>query len=86
MSKAVNIPDFAEGDIRGMSTALRAVKQMLETMAGQRQDDSKGSPAIYVQTTEPKAGRNYFSTGDLWVNSNTKALSYWTGAYWQAIV
>lgn len=86
MSKAVSIPDFTEGDIRSMSTSLRAVKQILEGMTGQRQDESKGSPAVYVQTTEPRAGRNFFSIGDFWINSNTKVLSYWTGNYWQVVV
>lgn len=85
MSKAVNIPDFADGDLRGMSTALRAVKQVLDGMTGQRQDDSRGSPAVYVQTTEPRAGRNLFSVGDFWINSNTKTLSYWTGNFWQVV-
>jgi hypothetical protein len=82
VSKIAGIPDFVDGDPRSMSATLRVIKQTLDTLAGQRQDDSYGSPAIYVQTTEPIAGRNKFETGDFWVNTATKKLYYYDG-FWR---
>ena len=85
MSKSVSIPDFADGDLRGISASLRTVKQILESMTGQRQDQSKGSPAVYVQATEPKSGKNFFSPGDFWFNTSSKKLYCYNVNYWQVI-
>lgn len=82
MSKVATIPDFIDGDARSMSTSLRVVKQVIETLSGQRYDDSKGSPAVYVQAVAPVAGKNAFHPGDFWINSGTKKLSYYNGSFW----
>lgn len=84
MSKVVGIPDFVDGDVRSMSATLRVVKQALDTIGGQRQDSSYGSPAVYVQTTAPIPGRNKFETGDLWVNTAEKKLYYYEG-FWRSV-
>ena len=85
MSKAVSIPDFSDDDIKAMATALRTVKQILESITGQRQDDSKGSPAVYVQDTEPKPGKNFFSPGDLWFNTNTHKMYCYHVNFWRMV-
>lgn len=82
MSKAATIPEFTDGDAKSMAVSLRVMKQILETLTGQRQDESKGSPAVYLQATEPQPGRNLFKTGDFWINTATKKLYYYD-AYWQ---
>ena len=85
MSKVATIPEFVDGDARSMSVALRAMKQAVETLGGQRYDQSQGAPAVYVQTTTPSQNRNPFRVGDFWINPSTKKLSYYNGNYWEAL-
>ena len=85
MSKAATIPEFIDGDAKSMATALRAMKQILETMTGQRQDDSKGAPSVYVQDTEPRAGKNLFQSGDFWFNTNTHKLYCYHVNFWRMV-
>lgn len=84
MSKTVGIPEFADGDPKSMAVALRAMKQILETLSGQRQDGSRGSPSVYVQATEPQPGKNVFKIGDFWFNTASHKL-YCYNSYWQEI-
>lgn len=84
MSRAASIPEFFEGDIRSMATTMRAMKQQLETLSGQRQGQSQGAPAVYVQTTEPVAWATY-KLGDFWVNPEAatgQKLSFYDGKGW----
>lgn len=80
MSKLATIPDFTDGDVRSMSTALRVMKQQLETLSGQRQGQSRGAPNVYVQATEPRS--DTFREGDFWINPSNKKLNYYNGSYW----
>ncbi|MGI9135793.1 MAG: hypothetical protein ACR2JS_01885 [Candidatus Nanopelagicales bacterium] len=85
MSKSVGIPEFVDGDAKSMSVALRAMKQILETLTGQRQGDSLGSPAVYVQVVEPKVKFNRLETGDFWINPDeNKLYGYYNGS-WQVL-
>ena len=85
MSKTATIPEFIDGDAQSMAVSLRVMKQVLETLTGQRQDESKGAPAVYVQATEPKPGKNFFKSGDFWFNTNTHKLSCYHVNFWQVI-
>lgn len=85
MSKSVGIPDFVDGDSKSMSVALRAMKQILETLTGQRQGDSLGAPSVYVQDFEPKDKFNRFQTGDFWINTDTSKLYGYYNGYWQVL-
>jgi hypothetical protein len=85
VSKSVGIPEFTDGDIKSMSTALRAMKQILETLTGQRQGQSLGSPAVYVQDTEPRERFNNLQTGDFWIKSDENKLHCYRNGYWQVL-
>lgn len=86
MSKTASIPEFFEGDLRSMAASLRAVKQQLETLSGQRQGQSQGAPAVYVQTTEPAPSRiSSYKIGDFWINPEKpkgEKLSFYDGRGW----
>lgn len=85
MSKIPSIPEFTNSP-DDLSTALRAVKQVVEQITGQRQGESKGAPQVFVQATEPKpALRISYKTGDFWIDTSTNTLKYWTGSNWQAL-
>lgn len=85
MSKLVTIPEFVDGDAASMAVALRAMKQILESLSGARQDESKGSPAVYVQAVEPKKGKNLLNVGDLWFSTATHKMHCYNLTYWQEI-
>ena len=85
MSKFPAIPDVSP-DQQSILTAIRAMKDIIERLSGQRQGASLGAPLIFVQSTAPLAGRNVIlSAGDQWINSATDVMSYWTGAQWKAL-
>lgn len=82
-SKFPTIPEFARTP-EEIATALRAVKQSVEMLTGQRQGESVGSPQVFVQAIQPNAAnRGSLKTGDLWINTSTNKLNYWTGSIWQ---
>lgn len=84
MSKFPTIPEFARTP-EEISTALRAVKQSVEIMTGQRQGESYGAPQVFVKSTQPNAATNgTLKIGDLWINTSANTLYYWTGSIWQA--
>jgi hypothetical protein len=84
MSKFPTIPEFVKTP-EEMGTALRAVKISVEILAGLRQGESKGAPQMFVQTTTPSpANKLSYKIGDLWINTSTNKLNYWTGSAWQA--
>jgi hypothetical protein len=86
MSKLASIPDFTDGDIKSIGTTLRVMKQQLETLAGQRQDGSKGAPAVYVRTTTPPTtSLGFYKTGDFWIDSSAKKLHFYNGSFWEQL-
>jgi hypothetical protein len=85
MSKYPNIPEF--GDVDGMMLAVRAMKDILEQMAGQRQGDALGAPTTYVQPSRPTLSRGVvLKKGDLWIDSGTDRLYYWSGIAWRQVM
>ena len=85
MSKFPTIPEFVQTP-EEIGTALRAVKISVEILAGLRQGESKGSPQIFVQNTQPSIANNStYKTGDLWINTSTGKLLYWTGSTWTTL-
>jgi hypothetical protein len=86
MSNLPTIPEFTN-DLASIATALRAIKQSVEIIAGQRQGDSLGAPQMFVQENEPRVSRSVsFKRGDLWINTFTKRLHYWTGQFWEELL
>lgn len=83
MSRFPTIPEFTTAPDE-LATALRAMKQVVEQLAGFRQGESKGAPQVFVQPVEPKAAlRINFKTGDFWIDTSSNTLKYWTGTSWQ---
>lgn len=92
MPKTNTIPDFGN-DIASMATSLRAVKDIVEQLAGLRQDTSFGAPKVFIQPVEPKSSaRVLLAPGDLWIDAERNAngittsagnLYYWDGWVWQ---
>lgn len=85
MSKFPAIPDFSN-DIESMGTSLRAAKQTLEILAGQRQGESLGAPQVFVQSQAPAlASRGANKRGDLWIDTSDDSLNYWNGTTWKKL-
>lgn len=83
--KFISIPEFFNTP-ESLGTAVRALKNSLEILAGKRQGESYGAPEIYVQPTTPSPAYNQsYTVGDLWINTSTNTMSYWTGTTWQAL-
>ena len=77
------IPEFVNTP-EEMSTALRAIKLTLEIISGLRQGEGKGAPQMYVQAVEPsRAASVTYKIGDLWVNTDSNRVYFWTGRQWQ---
>jgi hypothetical protein len=84
VSKYPSIPDFNPTP-DSMAAALRAVKDIVEQLAGIRQGEPRGSPMTFSQLTTPSP-TNAVRAGDLWLNPSTGAMSWWTGAQWATVV
>jgi hypothetical protein len=96
MPKFSAIPDFTN-NLESMATSLRAMKDVVEQLAGLRQGASLGAPSIYMQSIEPReTSQNKFKKGDLWIsaeNTNRNApnvtsegnLYYWDGGVWRQL-
>jgi hypothetical protein len=83
MSKFPTIPEFTNSQ-EDMSAALRAIKQVVEQLAGLRQGESKGAPQVFVQSTAPSAALAIsYKVGDFWINTSSNTLNYWSGNVWQ---
>lgn len=86
MSKFPAIPEF--NDLQSAMTAMRAMKDIVEQLAGLRQGTSRGAPQIFVEASAPVSGRGVvLSPGDFWIEPGPPAhLYYWTGSAWQRVV
>ena len=85
MSNFPTIPEFINTP-EEMATALRAIKMSVEILAGLRQGEALGAPQVYVQAAEPAPNRAIsYKLGDLWVNTSSNRLYFWTGSLWQII-
>jgi hypothetical protein len=83
MSKFPTIPEFVNTP-EEMSSALRAVKQAVEILAGLRQGEPKGSPQVFLQPIIPKTSLTItYKPGDFWINSADGSINYWTGSQWK---
>lgn len=61
------------------------VKDILESITGQRQGAAFGAPFVYVQATSPGNQPGILKKGDLWIDNATDKLSYWDGTKWKAM-
>lgn len=86
MPKHPTIPDFDQ-TIPSMATALRAIKDVVEQLAGLR-TDRPGAPTVHVV---PRAPRHTeiapLKVGDLWISDGGGVtpkgnVSYWDGVRW----
>lgn len=86
MSKFSSIPDFNSASPESMGTSLRAIKDSVEQLTGQRQGQSLGSPSVFVQPNAPTPSRQtILSRGDLWINDESNVMSFWTGTQWKTL-
>jgi len=82
MSRLPTIPEFASTP-EEISSALRAIKQTVELLAGLRQGEARGAPQVFAQATTPKATLTIsYRTGDLWIDTSTNKLNFWNGTNW----
>jgi hypothetical protein len=82
VSRYPAIPDFS--DVASMQHTVRAMKEILEQLAGQRVGDSRGAPSVFVQDTAPSSLLDSTRKhGDLWItNSSPPTLYFWNGVRW----
>lgn len=85
LSRFPTIPDFTD-EPASIGNSLRAVKESVEQLTGQRQGQSLGAPVVYVQPVAPEMTANLlFKIGDQWINTLTNKMSFWNGAAWIAL-
>lgn len=88
MLKHTTIPDFDQNDTQSMATTLRAMKEIVETLAGLRQGQALGAPQMFIQSTAPTSVQNsrirltVAAKGDLWINDSAGTISYFDGNKW----
>lgn len=85
LSRFPSIPDFAP-TLEGVITAVRNIKEILETLGGHRQGQSLGAALVYFQTTPPGNQKGIVTPGDFWIEKDTRLLYYWDGAAWQPVL
>lgn len=83
MSNLNTIPDFTS-DPESIATAVRAMKELLEDLTGQRRGQGQGAPRVFVQTLRPdtRAGAE-IKPGDFWIQPAERKLYFWDGRLWQ---
>lgn len=88
MLKHTTIPDFDQNDLSSVATTVRAMKDIVETLAGLRQGEALGAPQIFIQPTAPASVQNSrirlttAAKGDLWINETAGTISYFDGSKW----
>lgn len=85
MSKYPAIPEFS--DIESMTHTVRAMKEIVEQMAGARTSDagsSRGTPSVFVNEVAPTTLLDpTHKTGDFWIKPGPPIfLYYWSGTAW----
>lgn len=93
MPKQNTIPDFDESDLKSVATAVRAMKDIVEILAGLRQGEALGAPQMFVQPLTPglvsarsRATTVAPSNGDLWIDPDTQTLAFFDGRQWNEIL
>jgi hypothetical protein len=83
MSRQNSIPEFTD-DPQSMATTLRAVKELVEGMLGQRRGQGLGAPHVFIeiQRPDPRAGLEV-KKGDFWIQPIERKLYFWDGRLWQ---
>jgi hypothetical protein len=88
VSNRINTIPTPTNDPESMLVAIRALKDVVERLTGQRPgaETAGRAPSTYVQAIAPnsRAGVPLF-VGDFWVNTGNDKLHYWTGQYWRQI-
>jgi hypothetical protein len=84
VSRLNTIPEFTE-DPRSMATTLRAMKEILESLAGLRPGPGLGVPNVFVQAQAPQGQAASIKPGDLWIGRGASALNYWDGRLWRPV-
>lgn len=85
MSSFPAIPEFTN-TFEGMAATIRALKLSVEMLAGMRQGESFGAPQVFVQGAEPNRALTLtYKKGDLWIDTSTNRVHFWTGSGWQIV-
>jgi len=80
-----SIPEPNE-DPASMLLAIRALKEVVEGLTGQRPGKVAGAPRVFLQPIAPDARAGFaLSRGDFWISSGTDRLHYWDGRLWRQI-
>ena len=81
-----SIPEFTK-DPESMVAAMRAMKEALEQLTGQRTGGQVGYVAKFSGARAPSQdGKNQIGPGDTWFNEATAALYVWTGKTWKLVI
>ena len=75
-----SIPD-PNNTLESIGESVRTMKQSVELLTGQRTGVSRGAPRIFVQPATPST----IDIGDLWINTATNKLLYWSGSTWTSL-
>jgi hypothetical protein len=84
MSRYPTVSDYPK-TLDGVSESVRAVKGLVEIIAGLRQGEALGAPQIFMQSTIPTPPRGFLMPADLWINTTDDTLNYWNGKQWRKL-
>ena len=85
MSSANSIPEPAP-DLQSLTASVRALKEVVEGLTGQRPGRIAPTPRLFVQPIRPDALVVPVNTNDLWISSGTSQLHYYDGRLWQRVL
>lgn len=85
MSNFPTIPDFTD-EPASLSQALRAVKDIVEQLAGLRQGGSLSAPQMFIQDNEPMStGRLLLKDADMWFTPQSLRMKIRSAGQWVEI-
>lgn len=85
MSRKNSIPEFTS-DPESIAVAVRAIKELLEGVLGQRPDARGALPKMFVQPVapDPKQGLDV-RRGDLWIIPGDDSMKWFDGRLWRSV-
>lgn len=84
MSNTNSIPEPTP-DLQGLITTVRALKEVVEGLTGQRPGRVAPAPRIYVRPVRPDPREEPVNPYDLWIASGTNQMHYFDGRLWQRL-
>jgi hypothetical protein len=85
VSESASIPEVS-ADLESLVNAVRAMKEIVEGLTGQRPAMQAPVPRVHFSPVAPNAQLGIpLKTGDLWIASGSGKLHFWNGRLWQEI-